>query len=156
VAPAIALEGDVDAGCVAESIRAALERAPVAGDQPLALALRWRGEPLYARLRALAEGIAVALVTEARRAAPLVLMIDGDVGRTLGHILEHELAVRRDVVSIDGIQLKEFDFVDIGEVIRPADVVPVVIKSLLFSGATQAAHGTQTRYQPVGARRSIP
>jgi len=81
-------------------------------------------------------------------------MIDGDIGRTLGHILEHELAVRRDVVSIDGIQLREFDFVDIGEVIRPADVVPVVIKSLLFPGASPAAHATPHHYQPVGAGRS--
>ena len=61
---------------------------------------------------------------------------DGIVGfasvSTLGHILESEIGIGRAVVSIDGIQLKEFDFVDIGEVIRPADVVPVVIKSLLF------------------------
>jgi ethanolamine utilization protein EutA len=46
-------------------------------------------------------------------------MIDGDVGRTLGHILESELNMARPLVSIDGIQLKELDFVDVGEVIRP-------------------------------------
>jgi ethanolamine utilization protein EutA len=38
-------------------------------------------------------------------------------------------------MSIDGMQLKEFDYVDIGEVIQPAYVVPVVIKSLLFAGS---------------------
>lgn len=81
-------------------------------------------------------------------------MIDGDVGRTLGHILEHELSIERHVVSIDGIQLEEFDFVDIGEVIRPADVVPVVIKSLLFSGATApAAKPGKTRYRPIPKTR---
>jgi len=154
IAPSLELEGEVDSGSVASAIRAALERSPVQEDRPIALALRWRGEPLYARLRALAEGIALALVTGERNAAPLVLMIDGDIGRTLGHILEHELAVGRDVVSIDGIQLREFDFVDIGEVIRPADVVPVVIKSLLFPAAAPAAHARPTHYQPVGARRS--
>jgi ethanolamine utilization protein EutA len=154
IAPSLELEGEVDSGSVAGAIGAALERSPVQEEQPIALALRWRGEPLYARLRALAEGIALALVTGERIAAPLVLMIDGDIGRTLGHILEHELAVGRDVVSIDGIQLREFDFVDIGEVIRPADVVPVVIKSLLFPAAAPAAHARPTHYQPVGARRS--
>ena len=154
IAPALDLEGEVERGSVAVAIRAALERSPVQEEQPVALALRWRGEPLYARLRALAEGIALALVPAQRAAAPLVLMIDGDIGRTLGHILEHELAVGRDVVSIDGIQLREFDFVDIGEVIRPADVVPVVIKSLLFPGAPPAAHATPNHYQPVGAGRS--
>ncbi|MFN4283364.1 MAG: ethanolamine ammonia-lyase reactivating factor EutA, partial [Alphaproteobacteria bacterium] len=36
-------------------------------------------------------------------------------------------------VSVDGVSLKEFDYVDIGEMIRPTNVVPLVIKSLLFS-----------------------
>ena len=83
-------------------------------------------------------------------------MIDGDVGRTLGHILEHELALGRDVVSIDGIELREFDFVDVGEVIRPADVVPVVIKSLLFSGTPVARHATDTHYQLLQPARRSP
>jgi ethanolamine utilization protein EutA (predicted chaperonin) len=37
------------------------------------------------------------------------------------------------------MQLKEFDYVDIGEVIRPTNVVPVVIKSLLFAGTGRAS-----------------
>jgi len=45
--------------------------------------------------------------------------------------------------------------VDIGEVIRPADVVPVVIKSLLFSGSSQAAHETPIHYRPLAGRRSL-
>jgi len=32
------------------------------------------------------------------------------------------------------MDLKEFDYVDIGEVVEPSHVVPVVIKSLLFAG----------------------
>jgi ethanolamine utilization protein EutA (predicted chaperonin) len=36
------------------------------------------------------------------------------------------------VMAIDGVQLKEFDYVDIGNVIELTNVVPVVIKSLLF------------------------
>ena len=135
ISPALVLGEDVDVAAVAGAIQSALARAPIAEDGPLALSIRWRGEPHYRRLRALAEGIALALASATRPGAPLVLMIDGDVGRTLGHILEHDLALGREVVSIDGIRLREFDFVDIGEMIRPADVVPVVIKSLLFPGA---------------------
>jgi len=44
------------------------------------------------------------------------------------------------VISIDGIELQEFDFIDIGEVIRPAMAVPVVVKSLVFP-ALSAQHG---------------
>jgi len=154
-APRLALGDTIVVAEVARAIEAAIERAPAGDDAPVALALRWRGDPDYPRLRAFAEGIALAMVPHTSgRAPPLVLMIDGDIGRTLGHILEHELALGRDIVSIDGIELREFDFVDVGEVIRPADVVPVVIKSLLFSGTPVARHATDTHYQPLQPGRS--
>jgi ethanolamine utilization protein EutA len=36
------------------------------------------------------------------------------------------------IISIDGIDLKDFDFIDIGEEFPDAKAVPVVIKSLIF------------------------
>ena len=152
VAPVLALGDPICVEAVARAIQAALARTPLDDERPVALALAWSGEPYHARLRALAEGIALAMATAHRPAPPLVLMIDGDVGRTLGHVLQHELTLARDVVCIDGIQLKEFDFVDIGAVIRPADVVPVVIKSLLFPGGAATAAGP-VHYQPVEPKR---
>lgn len=128
--PALDLGPGIDANSVAAAIGAALERVDGSDDQPIALALRWHGEPEHARLRALAEGIAQAVAGPAQQ--PLVLMIDGDIGKLLGHLLQHELHVGRDIVAIDGIELREFDYVDIGEVLAPTGVVPVVIKSLLF------------------------
>jgi len=67
-----------------------------------------------------------------RRDEALVLVIDGDVGRGLGRILDKELRLRGKLVSIDGVQLRELDYVDIGALLDPPGVVPVVIKSLLF------------------------
>jgi ethanolamine utilization protein EutA len=97
----------------------------------------------------MAEKIAAAFTPSRIHAfTPLVLVIDGDVGRTLGHILEDELAIARPVLSIDGIQLHSFDYVDVGEVIRPAEVVPVVIKSLIFAGGSHAPRG-DVHYKPV-------
>ncbi len=36
------------------------------------------------------------------------------------------------IVSIDGIVVREFDFIDIGEILDSSGVAPVVIKSLVF------------------------
>jgi ethanolamine utilization protein EutA len=60
-------------------------------------------------------------------------MIDGDIGKTLGRILHRELHWPGKIVSIDGMELHELDYVDVGELIAPPGVVPVVIKSLLFA-----------------------
>ena len=58
-----------------------------------------------------------------------MLLIDGDVGKSLGRIIRHEIAPSADVIAIDGVQLKEFDYVDIGVI---EINVPIIIKSLLF------------------------
>ena len=62
----------------------------------------------------------------------MVLVVDGDVGMTLGRIVRHEAAPGANVIALDGVQLKEFDYVDIGCMIEVTNVVPIIIKSLLF------------------------
>jgi ethanolamine utilization protein EutA len=133
------LKGDFAADDVRAEIARALTRFDIAeGDCTVALAFRWEGEPLHARLYRLAEGICKAMPKALKVGQPLILMMDGDVARTLGEILRRELDVESAIVSVDGLQLKEFDYVDIGAVIRPTNVVPLIIKSLLFS-APEAA-----------------
>jgi ethanolamine utilization protein EutA len=132
--PELDLSGPIDAAVVTAGIRDSATRLDlVEGEHPMAFAFRWGGDPLYDRLRALAEGIRNAIPKSIERELPIVLLTDRDVGKTIGSILKQDLQVPGDMISIDGVQLKEFDFVDIGEVIQPAGVVPVVIKSLLFA-----------------------
>jgi len=154
VAPHLDLGEEIDVDEAARAIELAVSRALLDGDGPVAISIHWRGDPHHRRLHALAEAIALALAPRAACLAPVVLMIDGDVGRSLGQILESEVNVDRSVLSIDGIQLRQFDFVDIGAVIQPADVVPVVIKSLLFSGApAHASRAVATTYKPAMERK---
>ncbi len=101
----------------------------------VALAFAWDGEPEYSRLLAMAQAILqFAAPGGRRRDQALFLMIDGDVGASLGRILHDELQLEGPLVSVDGIALRELDFVDVGEWLDPPGVVPVVIKSLLFAG----------------------
>jgi ethanolamine utilization protein EutA (predicted chaperonin) len=132
-----------DASDVAQAIRNGFVRLDlVEGEHPAAVALPWRGDPHYANLRALADGIAQAMPRSLSAGFPLVIALDGDIGASLGGILSEELDVTSPMVSIDGLQLVELDYVDVGEVILPANVVPVVVKSLAF---TSQANGTPPR-----------
>ena len=122
-----------DASAVAQAIRNGFGRLDLTeGEHPAAVALPWRGEPHYDNLRALADGIARAMPRSLAAGFPLVIALDGDVGASLGGILKEELDVISPIVSIDGLQLVELDYVDVGELIQPANVVPVVVKSLAF------------------------
>jgi ethanolamine utilization protein EutA len=129
------LTDGIDSAAIAASVRAALRNSDIEdGDGPVALSFPWHGDPAHARLAAVADGICAALPKTLSSGAPLVLLIDGDVGMSLGRVIRHERAPGANVIAIDGVQLKQFDYVDIGRVIPVTNVVPVIIKSLLFSG----------------------
>jgi ethanolamine utilization protein EutA len=65
-------------------------------------------------------------------ALPLVLVNDCDVGGLIGLHCHAEIGLKNPVVSIDGIVLGEFDYIDIGAMLEASGTVPVVIKSLVF------------------------
>jgi len=127
------LTGAIDGAAITAAIRAGLARLDLDPDSRVAVAFSWHGDPDYARLAAAGAAIMAAVAPDGRRTKLLLLMIDGDIGKTMGRILAEELGLPGDLVSIDGVQLAELDFVDVGELISPPGVVPVVIKSLLFS-----------------------
>jgi ethanolamine utilization protein EutA len=134
--PSVSLTGVPDPQAVAQAIRdhrKAFELETVASE--FALAFRWRGAPEYARLRALADGIADGLADKISDHLPLHIMLEGDAALTLGHILRDEKQIVSPVLVIDGITLRDFDFVDIGRIRLPSNMVPVTIKSLLFDVA---------------------
>lgn len=133
------LTGDFTAADVTRAIADAHKRLDMdEGENRVAIAFRWGGDPLHARLYALAEGICNGLPkTVADKDLPLVVMMDGDAGRTLGNILVRELNVTGEVISVDNVQLRDFDFVDIGELMPETRVVPLIIKSLLFTSPGQ-------------------
>ncbi len=134
--PVVHLGLDLSQEIVPADIVAALGRkADLLGLEPharLAVAFAWNGEPDHSRLLAMARALMQFAAPSGRRGEPLLLMIDGDVGASLGRILHDEVGVDGPIVSVDGIKLRELDFVDVGELLTPQGVVPVVIKSLLF------------------------
>jgi ethanolamine utilization protein EutA len=123
---------------VAAAIAAAIRFHLVALDalqaeRDVALALTWRGLPSYDRLLPFARGIRDGLAERTARGLPVYVVLDGDVAMTLGRLLREELGVTTEVLVIDGLSLRDFDYIDIGTVRHPSNTVPVTIKSLLFS-----------------------
>ena len=131
--PRIDLTGPIKPEQVSDAIVAAAVRMDLAGGPlEVALGFAWQGDPSYPRLRALAEGILAGRSRIGRAHQPLVLLLSGDVAKSAGRIMREELGLRGPAVVLDGLELAEFDHVDIGQVIRPSGTVPVTIKSLLF------------------------
>ena len=121
--------GAADADGLSDLLGTSIDRAePAESDEPLAFAIRWRGRPFHPRLHALAR----AIVDHAPAAGPLVLVFDSDVGRSVGAVLRTELGWTGPLVCLDGIDVGEFDFIDIGTALEPSGTYPVVVKTLVF------------------------
>ncbi len=136
IAPDLGIEGErVDAARVASSIRNARVRLELTGaEKPLAVLAPWRGPATFERLDAFCRGVADGLEDVLEHGHPIVVAGDGDVGGLIGVHFHEELKLACPVVSIDSLDLREFDYIDIGEMLESSGAVPVVIKSLVFPG----------------------
>jgi ethanolamine utilization protein EutA len=142
ITPDLPLDDDtLDIGKIAAAVQTALRRLDLhRGEQAVALCYRWRRSATFARLDAFCRGVGAGLAGMIERGLPLVLVGDGDIGGLIGiHCLE-ELRIRNPIVSIDGIILKQFDFIDIGALLETSGAVPVVIKSLVFPSSGTVEH----------------
>jgi ethanolamine utilization protein EutA len=139
VAPELPLnQDDFSIEAVRDATLTALRRLDLLnGRQPAAVAFHWDGSATFFRLQAFCAGVAEGLKDILAKGHPLVLVNDGDIGGIIGLHFQEELKIQNPVISIDGIALNDFDFIDIGTLIPSSGSVPVVIKSLIFPASAQ-------------------
>ena len=123
---------------VRDALLSALRRLDLLhGRQPVAVAFHWDGSATFARLQAFCSGVAEGLKDILAKGHPLVLVNDGDIGGIIGLHCQEELKLQSAIISIDGIALSDFDFIDVGALIPSSGAVPVVIKSLIFPASPE-------------------
>lgn len=64
---------------------------------------------------------------------PLILVMENDIAKVLGNAMNFLLERKKDVISIDGVNVQNGDYIDIGEPVGGGRVVPVVTKTLVFN-----------------------
>lgn len=84
------------------------------------------------------QGLAFAIAKAARQVTqkgPLVAICEDDIGKAFGNLLRNALNQPRSIIAIDQLSMKEGDYIDIGRPLYDGGVVPVVIKTLVFSNS---------------------
>jgi ethanolamine utilization protein EutA len=147
IAPALPLDDEaIDAGAIAAAIKRALKRLDLGdGASPVAVFVSWRGSATFRRLDDFCKGVADGLSAVLAHGHPIVLVGDGDVGGLIGIHYREEMKIENPIVSIDGLELKEFDYIDIGAILDTSGAVPVVIKSLVFPGSAGVGRDWQAK-----------
>ncbi len=156
VTPEFPLAGEeIAERAVKEAVSNALARLDLAkGRQAVAIGFHWDGSATFARLQAFCSGVTEGLREILAKGHPLMLVSDGDIGGVLGLHFKEEMKLENPVISIDGISLNEFDYVDIGALIPSSGAVPVVVKSLIFPTTPNGSGNAAPVQSPVDGLES--
>jgi ethanolamine utilization protein EutA len=127
------LSGDIHPEAIAQAIGRHFARFDlVEGESNVALVFQWEGDASFQRLNSFFDGLLGGIPRALTAGRPIVLVFDNDIGGIVGVTLREERQLSNDILSIDGITLRDFDFIDIGRILEPSGTVPVTIKSLIF------------------------
>ena len=102
------------------------------GESPVALSFHKTIGLSYERLKSFAKGIVSAVPNLIKKNMPLILVFNDDIGNSVGNVMRRETELKKNIISIDELGLREGDYIDIGEPLANKQVVPVVIKTLIF------------------------
>ncbi|MFW9922844.1 MAG: ethanolamine ammonia-lyase reactivating factor EutA [Candidatus Thorarchaeota archaeon] len=102
------------------------------GEAPVALAFHRTIGLSYERLKNFAMGIVAAVPSIVKSKIPLILVFSDDIGNSVGNVMKRETELKENIISIDELSLREGDYIDIGEPMANKQVVPVVVKTLIF------------------------
>jgi len=86
----------------------------------------------YSQLELFAKSIEAVLANTIKRKMPIILIFETDIACSVGNVIRRETDLKTNLLSLDELNLKEGDWIDIGEPLVAGQVFPVTVKSLVF------------------------
>lgn len=125
---------DMSHAVIVKAIRDAYRRLDLRIDQDLA-AMYFKG-PIggsYGTLAAFSQAVVDGAKPQCKdNGLPLIMVFERDIANSVGNVMVRETALHKNIISIDELQIQEGDFIDIGVPRAGGQMVPIVIKSLVF------------------------
>lgn len=98
----------------------------------LAISLPCPKELSFENIERIACGIYKAWLESMDRNKPLVVIVEKDIAKVLGQTLQIKSGGEMKFICIDSIYVNDGDYIDVGRPMSKDDVVPVIIKTLVF------------------------
>ena len=102
------------------------------GEEIIALYFKDPVMASYPQLELFARSIEGALPNSIQNKIPIILIFDTDIACSVGSVIRRETDLKTNLLSLDELNLKEGDWIDIGEPLVAGQVFPVTVKSLVF------------------------
>ena len=99
----------------------------------IALAIRGMNNPTFADIQRYGQGIVEGLASLVAEQIPIIVMVDEDMAKALGHALSAHLPKDYPFICLDSVKVENGDYVDIGLPVAEGAVLPVIVKTLVFN-----------------------
>ncbi|MBO6399681.1 ethanolamine ammonia-lyase reactivating factor EutA [Enterococcus faecalis] len=99
----------------------------------IALAIRGISNPTFADIQRYGQGIVEGLASLVAEQIPIIVMVDEDMAKALGHALSAHLPKDYPFICLDSVKVENGDYVDIGLPVAEGAVLPVIVKTLVFN-----------------------
>lgn len=102
----------------------------------VALAFTGLKSPSFTQIQIYAQAIYESLYDsdKTESGSPVIVITEMDMGKVLGQALRTVFGVQKQIICLDSIALSQGDYIDIGRPTAGGMIVPVVVKTLVFSG----------------------
>ncbi|ETT91827.1 hypothetical protein P000_01454 [Enterococcus faecalis EnGen0400] len=97
----------------------------------IALAIRGMSNPTFADIQRYGQGIVEGLASLVAEQIPIIVMVDEDMAKALGHSLSAHLPKDYPFICLDSVKVENGDYVDIGLPVAEGAVLPVIVKTLV-------------------------
>ena len=102
------------------------------GEQLVALYFKDPVRNHYSRLELFAKSVEAALPHSIANDIPIILIFEGDIACSVGNVMRRETGLKSNLLTLDELELREGDWIDIGQPLVNDQVFPVTVKSLVF------------------------
>jgi len=101
--------------------------------EQIAIAFTGKNRTSFADIQALAAAVLEAAKEVVESRYPLIVVVEHDIGKVLGNAMNVMLEHKKQVICIDSVKTLSGDYIDIGEPVAGGQVLPIVIKTLIFN-----------------------